>query len=295
VVSHPEARVLVERLDLEVVGALALLVNGVDVEGGLERSEGDRVVEVLVFIEPLDGGVVLSCGLHGLVDGCEVLQAALRRDELVGRLISRVVLLAEAERQPALLHLGVRVGRDAEICIDAAKDVESDLGLVLEQSGVEDRLQVRVKLEVLILVSRRGLATKLDVFVGEADGFLREACLKVKRFRGKLRLVEPALPVDRGEDLVDLNTLEVVVDELFPGLSKLNGRDALLGVLQNVSPQELLEELFTDEAFHVVKQLEAFFVRHVGERVVGAVSLKNRVETRVGVVEAVRVHVLPQG
>ena len=76
------------------------------------------MIEVLVFVEPFDGEVVLVCQFKGLVLGSEVLEAALGRYKLVSSVIGWLVSEAQAERQPALLDLGVRVSCHAEVRID---------------------------------------------------------------------------------------------------------------------------------------------------------------------------------
>lgn len=59
--------------------------------------------------------------------------------------------------------------------------------------------------------------------------------------------------------------------------------------------KEVLEELLANKAFHVVKKLKALFIRNVGECIVGAITLEDRVDARIGVIETVSVHILPKG
>ena len=58
----------------------------------------------------------------------------------MGSVVGWVVLEAQAERQPALLDLGVRVSRHAEVGVDEGHDSKRNLALVLQKRGVEDRL-----------------------------------------------------------------------------------------------------------------------------------------------------------
>ena len=100
------------------------------------------MVEVLILFEPLSSKSVLIGVLESLVDWSQVLQAALGRDEIVGRVVSWLILEAKAQRKPSLLNLGIRVSSRIEISIDLSKDSNVALVLMLEESGVEDRLQV---------------------------------------------------------------------------------------------------------------------------------------------------------
>ena len=81
---------------------------------------------------------------------------------------------------------------------------------------------------------------------------------------------------------------------LFPCLSELDSGDALLRVLEDVGLQEVLEELFADEALHIVEELEAFLIGDRGEHIVRAVAFEDGVDARVGAVETISVHVLPE-
>ena len=51
--------------------------NLVQAEGCLERGNGKRMIEILVLIEPLGGKSVLIGRLESLVNGSQILQAAL--------------------------------------------------------------------------------------------------------------------------------------------------------------------------------------------------------------------------
>ena len=76
------------------------------------------------------------------------------------------------------------------------------------------------------------------------------------------------------------------MDPLLPGLAQFNCRDALLRVLENIGLQEVLELFFANEALKEDKELEALFIRHLAEGVVGVVSAQHWVQAAVGVVEA---------
>lgn len=82
--------------------------------------------------------------------------------------------------------------------------------------------------------------------------------------------------------------------EIFPSLTQLDGGDAHLGVFEDVGLEELLEDFLTHEALHVVKQLVALLVRDRAEHVIRAVSLKDRVDARVGAIKTKSLHVLPK-
>lgn len=181
----------------------------------------------------------------------------------MGGFVSWLVLLAQTKRQPTLLDLRVGVRGDFEVRVDDCKDGNSDLSLVFKKSCVEDSLQVRVELGVLIHVGRRGFATKLDVLKGKLDSLLGHISRKVEMDRCKLGLEEPGLPVDGAEDFVNLSAIKVIVDPLLPGLTQLNRGDALLRVSQDVGLEEVLEEVLTNKALHVVEKLEALFIGHV--------------------------------
>ena len=140
--SHAEAWVFLGRLDLESEDVLSLVVSRLEFERGLEGRNGDRVIEVTILVEPLHTQVVLACLLERLVDGGEVLEAPLRADKFVSGVVSRVVLQAEAERQPSLLDFGVGVGGHAEVRVNKGEDWQSHLALVLQKRRVEDSLEV---------------------------------------------------------------------------------------------------------------------------------------------------------
>ena len=140
--SHAEAWVFLRRLDLESQDVLPLVVGRLEFERGLEGRDSDRVIEVTIFVEPLHTQVVLASLLKRLVDGGEVLQAPLRADKLVSGVVGRVVLQAEAQRQPSLLDFGVGVGGHAEVRVDEGENWESHLALVLQKCRVEDSLEV---------------------------------------------------------------------------------------------------------------------------------------------------------
>lgn len=53
------------------------------------------------------------------------------------------------------------------------------------------------------------------------------------------------------------------MDKLFPGLAQLNSGNTLLRVLKNVGAQELLEEIFAYETFHVVQKLETLLIWNI--------------------------------
>ena len=55
-----------------------------------------------------------------------------------------------------------------------------------------------------------------------------------------------------------------------------------------------MEEVLANDAFQVVQKLESLFIWDIGERVVWAVTFKDRVDARVGAVKAKGVHVLPK-
>ena len=95
------------------------------------------MVEVFVLSVPLDGEIVLAGSVESLVLWGEVLQAALRRDEVVGSLIRSaisLVLEGEAEWEPSLLDLWVRVGSCLEVSVDLVKNGMSALVLGVKES-----------------------------------------------------------------------------------------------------------------------------------------------------------------
>jgi len=84
------------------------------------------------------------------------------------------------------------------------------------------------------------------------------------------------------------------MDPLLPGLAELNRSDTLLGVLKNVSLEEVLEKFFSNKTLHVVQKLETLLIGHIGESVVWAITFEDRVNARVGVIKTISVHVLPK-
>lgn len=84
------------------------------------------------------------------------------------------------------------------------------------------------------------------------------------------------------------------MDPLLPSLAKLNRRDTLLGVLKNVSLEEVLEKFFSNKALHIVQKLETLLIGHVGESIVWAITFEDRVNARVRVIKTIGVHVLPK-
>lgn len=84
------------------------------------------------------------------------------------------------------------------------------------------------------------------------------------------------------------------MDPLLPSLAKFNRSDTLLGVLKNVSLEEVLEKFFPNKALHIVQKLETLLIGHVGESIVWTITFEDRVDARVGVIKTVSVHVLPK-
>lgn len=140
--SHSEARVFLGALDLEFEGSFAFLILGIQVKGGLERGQGNRVVEVFILVEPLHSQVVLVGLLESRVDWSQILQTALRRNEFMSDVVRGIVKLGEAKGQPSLLDLRVRVISHAEVGIDQSDSGKGDIILLLEKGRVEDGLEV---------------------------------------------------------------------------------------------------------------------------------------------------------
>jgi hypothetical protein len=95
-------------------------------------------------------------------------------------------------------------------------------------------------------------------------------------------------PVHLREDDVDLRLGVVILHPVLPGLSQLNGGDALFEVSPDIVLEELLHLGLSKDSLHVEQQLESLFIGDFREGVVGVVTLEDGVETGVGVGGAVR-------
>ena len=71
-----------------------------------------------------------------------------------------------------MLDLRVGIVSHTEISIDSGDDGQGHLAAVLQKRRVEDRLEVRVEVPVLVHVIRRRVATESDVLVGERDSLV---------------------------------------------------------------------------------------------------------------------------
>ena len=143
----------VVRYSFEHVDSLGLLLRNDDIvsdlivfnsEDACNSGGGNRVVEVLVLIVPLDCKVVLATVLEGLVHRGEVLASAHRGDPGVGWLVDGSVVEGEADWVPTLLDLGVDVEGAVEVSVDTLEDVQVDVLEVGLECVVEDHLQVGV-------------------------------------------------------------------------------------------------------------------------------------------------------
>jgi len=148
----------------------ALVVrNLIDAEDALNGGGGHGVVEVLVLVEPLDAEVVLAAVLEGGVHGSQVLRAAHGRDPSVGRVVDGIIVETKTGGEPSLLDFRVHVVGAVQVSIDFGENSRVDLVVVLLKGVVEHNLQVRVVVEVLSEVLRRGGAVKCDVLQGEGS------------------------------------------------------------------------------------------------------------------------------
>ena len=102
------------------------------------------MVEVLVELEPLASGFVLTRVLKGGIDGREVLGAAHGGDPFLGWLINWVVEETKTGGVPSLTNLGVDFIGAVEVGIDTLEDSNIDRVLVGLDGVVEDNLKVGV-------------------------------------------------------------------------------------------------------------------------------------------------------
>ena len=160
--------------------ALAALVAFAAAQDALDAGCSDRVVEVLVLLEPGAARIVLTGVLDRGVHGREVLRAAHRRDPLLGWRVDWVVEEAEAGWVPALANLWVQIERAVEISINACEDGRVDLVVVGLESVMEDNLEVRVVTEVLGEVLGRGCTVQGDVVQGKLGRLVRLDSVEVK-------------------------------------------------------------------------------------------------------------------
>lgn len=125
------------------------------------------MIEVLVFFEPFQGCVSLTCSDQSQVNGAEVLQSTLRRNELVSWLHDISVVVHDTKWEPSLLAFRVFGQGQVQILINLLQDSLIDF-FVEEKSLEEDNLEVAVEFvcEILVMIWGR-VATQFNVFVGK--------------------------------------------------------------------------------------------------------------------------------
>lgn len=75
---------------------------------------------------------------------------------------------------------------------------------------------------------------------------------------------------------------------VLPGLSQLNGGDALLEISPDIVLKELLHHGLSKDILHVEQQLVSLFIGDFREGVVWVVTLEDGVNTSIGVLGAIR-------
>ena len=140
---------------------------------------------------------------------------------------------------------------------------------------MEYHFQVWVVAIVLSEVCRRRCPVELDIFQSKVGCLVWFFRAEVKRDRSAASLVNPCLPVDSHENIVDLlgtETTYLVFNKEFPCLSELICGDASQAVLTYVKTEEIFHLSCTDYLFHIVNKLEALLIWYLAERVVRIVS-----------------------
>lgn len=97
---------------------------------------------------------------------------------------------------------------------------------------------------------------------------IRLISVEVKSDRGEASLEQPFVPVDRLKDFVDLlggEASNLILNEEFPSLSKLDNSDASKAMLLDVELEEILHLGLANERFHVEQKLIALLVRNLAE------------------------------
>ena len=166
-VEDVEVEVLLHCAVRSVNEVLMSLLECGDAKDLLNRCGGNWMVEVLVFVKPLNTKIMLARVLKRLVDGADVFAAAHGRDPIVSRIIHWIVEQAEASWVPSLSDLRIEVISAVQIGIDSCKNGSVDLFILRLESVMEHNLQVGVVAEIVRVIGRRGGAIQGDVLEGQ--------------------------------------------------------------------------------------------------------------------------------
>jgi len=92
------------------------------------------MIEVDVFVEPLNSSISLISTEECKVNWIQVLQSALRAHELMSRFSHCVIAFLNTEREPPLFDLRVNCSSQVEVLVDPFQDVKSSIVHPLHQS-----------------------------------------------------------------------------------------------------------------------------------------------------------------
>lgn len=191
-------------------------------------------------------------------------------------LSDRGVALFDAKREPSLLNLRVGGTSQVEVSIDPGEDVGGGLIESSRQSLNENNLQVRVVVvDEIIFVVRASLTSTGDVGISHVTSLSDVLTAEVEMSLGrKTGSVHPGAPIDLGKDSVDLGLVDGGANVILPCFSELIGLNGGLRVVQNISLEEGLEAVFSDQALQEGEELEALLVGNGTEGSIRGVALK---------------------
>ena len=130
------------------------------------------VVEVLVFIVPLNSEIMLAAVFQSFVDWGKVVRSAHRRDPGVCRLISRLVLELKTSWVPAGLYPGIGISCTVVISVDSLQNCKVCRGNVGCESVLEDYLEVRIVAQVGRVVCWGGSSFESNVLKRKVGGLI---------------------------------------------------------------------------------------------------------------------------
>lgn len=181
----------------------------------------------------------------------------------MSRFKSWLIALSDSKWKPSLFAFWVDSFRKTIVGINLGKNIGSNSITLNGEPFKENDLQVTV---IIIKVSKviwRRSTSKCNIIICKLLCLFGGLSAEIKDYWRKSWLVNPSIPVDLTEDLVDLGSIVIFIFNIFfKGESEIISSQGGLSIVKNVLTEHLLEVIWADESLKVIQKLEALLIRN---------------------------------